>query len=158
MTLGERMTKVILGIVIASILLGYVFPVGLNAVNDDPSYEVNLEQGNETVIQERLNATATDVNATSDEATIEVKDTQTGTTETQTISNGSTVQYNGLEGGYVNVTVNSVNSGSPDNVDTTFVVEQGFAWSDASQRIFGVLGLFLILVPLIVLARQTMSA
>lgn len=158
MPVGQKMMKVILGVVIAGMLLGYVFPVGMSAVNEDPTYNKTLEEGTETEIQAQLNATATSIDPTEDQITLEVKDTETGTTESQTISNGSTVQYTTLEGGWVNATVNSVDSGTPNTTDVEFEVEQGYAWDDSSQSIFSILGIFLILVPLIVLAKEAMEA
>lgn len=158
MALGNKMTKIILGVVIAGLLLGYVFPVGLNAVNEDPTYTLTQDEGTEYVVQERLNATATTVDATNDEVTLQLKDTQTGTTESQTISNGSTATYSTLEGGTVNVTVTDTTSGTPNTATLDYEVEQGFAWDDNSQTIFSVLGIFLVIVPLIVLAKLAMRA
>jgi len=150
------MTKVILGVVIAGLMLGYVFPVGLNQVNEDPTYSVTLDEGNEEVVQEGVNTTVTSSTAGSS-ATIEVVDTQTGDNVTKTINVGDSAQYE-LDSGYVNVTVNSVNSGTPNTVNADYTVEQGFAWSDGSRSIFQILGLFLVIVPLVVLAREAMRA
>jgi hypothetical protein len=156
--LGQKMTMAVMGIVVAGLLLGYVFPVGLNAVNEDPTYSLTVDEGTEVEVQERLNATATTVDATNDEVTLQVKDTQTGTTESQTIQNGSTAQFSTLEGGFVNVTVTDTNTGTPNSTTLDFEVEQGFAWDDSSKSIFSVLGIFLVLVPLVVLGRMAMQA
>lgn len=160
MAIGNKMTKIILGVVIAGLLLGYVFPVGLNAVNEDPTYTITSDESEEVNVQERLNATVTssDTTTSPDQATIKLEDLQTGTTETQTIENGSSAEYSTLEGGTVNVTVTDVTSGSPNTVTADYTVEQGFAWDDNSQTIFGVLGIFLVIVPLIVLAKIAMRA
>lgn len=160
MPIGKHMTKVILGVVIAGLLLGYVFPVGLNAVNEDPTYNLTQDEGTEYQVQERLNSTVTNSYApgAGDNATVQLKDTQTGTTVSKTIDNGTTVQYTGLEGGYVNVTVNDITSASPNTIGLEYQVEQGFAWDDSSQTIFSTLGIFLVIVPLIVLAKLTMAA
>lgn len=157
MAIGNKMMKVILGVVIAGLMLGYVFPVGLNQANADPTYSITQDEGVEVTVQERLNSTVT-TSSSGTSATIELKDTQTGTTESQTINVGDTAQYNTLEGGYVNVTVDAVNSGTPNTIEATYTVEQGFAWQDSSQTIFGIVGLFLVIVPLVVLAKQAINA
>lgn len=157
MPMGKRMMKVVLGVVIAGLLLGYVFPVGLNAVNAPQEYSITQDESSEVVVQERLNSTVT-ASSAGTSATIELKDTQTGTTESQSINVGDTATYSTLEGGTVNVTVDAVNSGTPNTINATYEVEQGFAWDDSSQTIFQLLGLFLVIVPLVVLARQAMKA
>lgn len=151
------MIPVVLGVVVTGLMLGYVFPVGLNAVNENPTYDVTLEEGTQQQIKGELSATVTSSTAGSD-ATVELENTDTGDTESQTINEGETATYTNLDGGVVNVTVVSVTSGTPNTVDAEIEPETGFGWSQGSKSVFGVLGLFLVLVPLVVLAREAMNA
>lgn len=157
MELGNKMIGLVLGVVIAGLMLGYVFPIGLNQVNEDPTYEgVSIDEGEEVEIESALNASVTSSTADSD-ATIELTDTETGDTSSQTINEGDSATYE-LESGTANVTVNSVDSGTPNTVNADFTVDKGFGWDDGSQSIFGVLGIFLVLVPLIALTKMAMDA
>lgn len=158
MSLDKKMISVILGVVIAGIMLGYVFPVGLNSLNEDPTYNLTQEDNTQYQVQESLNSTVTS-SSSGTSATIQLTDTTTGATETQTINVGESAEFNSLDGGYVNVTVDSVvDTGTANETTADYQVEQGFGWSGGAQNIFGVLGIMLVLVPLIALAKSAMNA
>lgn len=158
--MASKLVAVILGVVIAGVLLGTVFPIGLNQVNEDNTYNVTLENNTETTIQANLNATLTGAGeSTTDTATIKLEDTEDGSTESNTIDNGTTVSYTTLTGGTVNVTLNNVDTTvSPDIAEVTMDVPKDFAWDSGSKSIYSVFGIFLIIVPLIVLAKQALKA
>jgi len=84
--------------------------------------------------------------------------TNTGDTESNSVNVGETVEYTQIEGGTANVTVNSVESGTPNTIGLGIETNTGFGWSGASQSIFSVIGIFLVIVPLVVLAREAMNA
>lgn len=161
MAIGDKMTKIVLGVVVAGLMLGYVFPVGLNAINENPTYEVTADENVQTQITGPLefNVTSSTVGSS---ATIELINTDTGDTESQTINEGNSVEYNNIDGGTVNVTLEAVNSGgettAPNVIGITAETGTGFGWSGASKSIFGVIGIFLVLVPLIALAKEAMDA
>jgi len=157
MAMANKMTKVILGIVIAGLMLGYVFPVGLNAINENPTYDVTTEEGVQTQVSGPLDVNVTSSTAGSS-ATVELINTNTGDTESNSVNVGETVEYTQIEGGTANVTVNSVESGTPNTIGLGIETNTGFGWSGASQSIFSVIGIFLVIVPLVVLAREAMNA
>ena len=71
MVTANKMTKVILGTVIAGLMLGYVFPVGLNAINEDPTYDITADEDVNTEISSPLYVNVTDTNPGTD-ATVEL--------------------------------------------------------------------------------------
>lgn len=147
----SKMAKTVVGVVIAAtigaVLLGAVFPVGINFMVSDDSTTLTQDNGTSYTVDE-FETNVTDV--TSSGATIEM--THDGSTVTNTVSTGSSTDYS-LPGGTVNVTVDSTDtSTTPDQATVTYTYDTTFGWPDAVALIFNSLVYFLILLPLAALA------
>lgn len=160
----KKQTSAILGVIIAlmigGVLIANLLPVGINEMQEDDTYNVTSGEGNEVVVIDgKLNATVTSTTIGSpDTATIELKNPDSGNTATNTIDNGSTVTYT-LDGESLNVTLNDVNdSPTPNESSYTVDVPPDFGWSDSSKTLWGLLPLFFVLVPLVVVAGWAMKA
>jgi ABC-type Na+ efflux pump permease subunit len=150
------MVGVIIALVIGGILVGYLLPVGIGAVNSPTNETFNQEEGvTYEVAGGQINSTVTTSSAGST-ATIELVDTETGDTVSSTVNVGETLEYE-LSGGTVNVTVDSVNSGSPNTVEGTYEY-QNYGWSDGAKSLYGLMPLFFVLVPLVVVVGWAMRS
>lgn len=154
MKIANKMITVILGIVIAGLMLGFVFPTGLNAINEDPSYTVNSSVSEQISVDTKINATITDATSGTS-ATVQLTDTETGDTESKVINVGENATYTTLPGGEVSATVNSATATS---AEVTYQPDKDYGWSDGSKSIYSVLGIFFVIVPLVVLAKMAMKA
>lgn len=156
---GKQMTVKLVGLVLAlvigAVLIGNVLPVGINETTQDNTYNLTQDEGTEYVVVDgKLNSTVTASSAGSS-ATIELKDVETGTTVSNSVNVGSTVTYT-VEGNDVNVTVNSVTSGTPNTVDVTYDVPPDYGWNDSTKSLWGLVPVFLILGALVLLAGITL--
>lgn len=146
-SMASRVMGIVIVAAVAAILLGGVFPVGIDIMVTDDSQQLTQNEGT-TYEVDQFETNATSVSST--DATIEL--TYDGTTTSNTISEGSSQVYN-LEGGDVNVTVNSVDtSTSPNSTTVTYEYATDFGWPGAVGTIFSSLVYFLILLPLAALA------
>jgi len=151
--MSQKMIAVVMAVVISGLLLGYVFPVGLDALNDDVTYDYSVDNQTTTEVVSGLELTVNGVTADTS-ATIELNDTETGTTEEYTINEGDTQAYTQLNQD-VNVTLDNATATTATGTVST---ETGYGWSDGSKSVYGALGIFLVLVPLVVMARLAMDA
>lgn len=152
----KAMVGVVLALVIAGVLVGYVLPIGINSVESPDTFNETQDVSVTYEVDAQLNSTVTSVNDGVN-ATVELYDESSDTTTSQTIDVGSTASYD-LPGGTVNVTVNSATAGSPDTASLTYEVPNDFGWDDGAQSIFGLIPLFLVLVPLVVVVGWAMKA
>lgn len=152
----KAMVGVVLALVIAGVLIGYLLPIGINSVEQPETINQTQDVSVTYEIDAQLNSTVTSVNDGVN-ATVELYDESSDTTQSQTIDVGNTATYS-LPGGDVNVTVNSATAGSPDTADLTYEVPNDFGWDDSAKSLFGLLPLFLVLVPLVVVVGWAMDA
>lgn len=154
---AKSMVGVIIALVIAGVLIGYVLPIGVGSVSTTENTTINQDVGTEYSVETQLNSTVTAVTDATD-ATVELTDLSAGgATTSNTVSVGSTTTYS-LSGGDVNVTVNSATSGTPGNASVTYEHPNDFGWSDGSQQLFGLVPLFLVLTPFVVVIGWAMKS
>lgn len=152
---ARQAVGVVLALVIAGVLVGYVLPIGIGAVNSDQTVTTNQSVGNSVEVAPGLNSTVTSAtDGTS--ATVELTDTTTNSTQTvsNTVSVGSSETYQ-MNGGNVTVTVDSATSSS---ADVTYQLEQEYGWGDGASAIYGLMPLFFVLVPLVVVVGWAMRS
>jgi hypothetical protein len=152
----KAMVGVVLALVIAGVLIGYLLPIGVSSVESDETINQTQDVGTTYEVDAQLNSTVTSVTDGTD-ATVELYDESSDTTVSKTVAVGSTVNYQ-LPGGNVSVTVNEANSGTPGNASLTYEVPNDFGWDDGAQSLFGLLPLFLVLVPLVVVVGWAMRS
>lgn len=157
MNKSESILLLIITLVIGGILIGYVFPVGMNAMNDTDEYTEQLEKGVETNITDGVTAYVSAVNNTEGNCTILVNVTD-DTTTTYTYDNFKPADSNETEDtdlGELTTSLDSVDDAT--HVTVTFVTEKGFGWGSAERNIYGILGIFLILSILVVVIALVMK-
>lgn len=154
--MAQKMVGVIIALVIGGILIGYLLPVGIGAVNS-PNNVTDTQDVSSTyqLASGQINSTVTEVNDGSN-ATIELVHVADGTTVTNTVDVSSSQSY-ALPGGDVNVTVDSANAGTPGNATVTYEY-QNYGWSDGSTDLYNLLPLFFVLVPLVVVVGWAMQS
>lgn len=151
--LASKATSVILAVVIAGILLGYVFPVGLGAYSGPDTAEMNSTVGQDVKITSDLYQNVNNIDDTTGEATVVLEDRDTGESETLTLQEGDT-QSIGFSNGNIEVSADEVGT---DYAVITYTHPTDYGWSGGESALFGVLGIFLVLVPLGVLAGYVMK-
>lgn len=152
--MGRQGTAIILGIVVIGILLGYVLPIGIGAVTN-PTEEVTFTQdvNTDVDINPLIVSNVTEVNDGVN-ATVELTDSDTQSTTTATIDQGST-QTLTLEGNDIDVTVDDTTATS---ATLTYVIPSDYGWDSGSQSLFGLIPLFLVLVAVIAVIGFAMDA
>lgn len=156
-TTARRGVLLIVSIVVAVIVGSVMAPVAIDQLEGDTTE--TLTQDVNTVYDVNGELTS-EVTAVTDgtSATVELNDTRTAGTTSNTVSVGSTTSYD-LQGGTVNVTVNSATSGTPDTAEVTYEYDKTFAYSDGAASLWGILGLTIVLgLFLLVLRRATSAA
>jgi len=139
----------IVGIVVASIVGAVMVPVAIDSIEGDETNTLTQDTSTVYEVDAELNSTVT---ATSDgsDATVELNDTRTAGTTSQTISVGSNATYD-LQGGTVTVTVDSATT---TGATVTYEYPRDYSYSSGAQSLWGILGLVIVLAMfLLVLGR-----
>jgi hypothetical protein len=153
----KAMVGIIIALVIGGVLIGYLLPIGVSSVNQPDTVNQTQDVGTTYQLKSGLINSTVDSVTDATDATITLEDTESGTTEQNTINVGSTTEYT-LPGGNVNVTVNSASSGSPGNASLTYEIPNDYGWGDGAQGLYGLLPLFIVLVPLVVVVGWAMRS
>lgn len=147
----------IMAVVIAGILIGNVLPVGMNAINEDRTDTHDMAESETIEVATNLNATLDDVEDSSGDINLTLKDTTTGSTYTVTdlaVGSNETKSIGDLG----DVTV--YNEEQIDNGNSTVMFEfsNDFGWSESTQSVYSILGIFLIVAILTALAGWAVKA
>jgi cobalamin biosynthesis Mg chelatase CobN len=135
------------GIIVASVLI----PVAIDEIEGDTTTTFTQDTSTTYEVNGELNSTVTATTDGSD-ATVELNDTRTAGTTSNTINVGSTTTYS-LQGGDVNVTVDSATS---SGATVTYEYAKDYAYSDGASSLWGILGLAIVLgVMLYVISLAT---
>lgn len=150
---ASKIITAVLGVVIAGILLGYVFPVGLDAANQDPTTNITQNVSKDYEVTNEVVSNVTGVSSSG--ANITLNDTNTAESASYTdLSAGDTKTVN-WQGGDITLEVISVDT-SANTAEVKYDYPADYGWSDSESQIFDILPIFLVLVPLAVLAGKIM--
>lgn len=148
---------IVIGLLIVAVLVANLLPIALGQLNSDDTTTINQDVGTEYEVKaDQLNSTVTAVNDATN-ATVELKDVESGTTVSNTVNVGSTTTYS-IEGNDVNVTVNSASSGTPGNASVTYSYAVSYGWSAGTVALYGIIGILLIVVVIAPVAGWAMDA
>jgi len=139
----------VVGIVVAAIVGAVMVPVAINNLEGDETTTLTQDTDTTYEVDAQLNSTVT---ATTDgsSATVELNDTRTAGTTSNTINVGSNASYD-LQGGTVTVTVDSATS---TGATVTYEYPRDYSYSSGAQSLWGILGLVIVLAMfLLVLGR-----
>lgn len=153
--MASKVMGAILAVVIAGILIGYVFPIGLDAANEDPSVNITQDVDTDYRVTGEVVSNVTNVSASGADLTLNDTDTTESTSYTD-LSAGDTKTVS-WQGGEITLEIISVDTGA-DTAEVKYDYPQDYGWSDGESQLFDILPIFLILVPLGVLAAYVMRS
>lgn len=138
------------GIIVASVLI----PVAIDELEGNETVTQTQDVDTTYQISGELESNLTSVTTgTTDTATVELNDTRTSGTTSNTIDNGSTVDYS-LDGGTVTVGVEDVDdTTSPNQATLNYTYEKDYSYSDGASALWGILGLTIVLGVFIYVIR-----
>lgn len=127
-------------VVVAMVVASVLVPVAINQIEGDTTTQLNQDTSTVYDVSGELESTVT---ATTDgsSATVELNDTRTAGTTSNTVSVGSTTTYS-LQGGDVNVTVDSATA---SGATVTYEFAKDYSYSDGASALWGILGLTIVL-------------
>lgn len=138
---------VIVAVAVMAIIVGLVLPVGVDALMTDDSTTIDQEEGVEDTVTTHLNTTATTIDDTDNEVTVQLDDTDTGSTTTTTVAEGTSETVT-MEGEEITVTVDSIDSSTTATL--TYDYPSWYGWGDGAQSLVQILDLIFILTILLV--------
>lgn len=152
---AKSILMIVMTLAIAGIIIGYVFPIGLNAMHDTTENTLELEEKVESDVTNDMTIYVTNVNNTANWINATVNDTANG--DTYTISEldvGNSTTFD-TKLGEITFSLDSVDSAT----ECTIIAEYGndFGWSGASRNIYSILGIFLIITILIVIVSLVLK-
>lgn len=154
MSLGGSASKavgLVVGLAVLALLAAFLMPVGLNALYADSTSTLNQNVSDTYEVNGQLESTVTAVTDGAD-ATIELNDTRTAGTTSNTINVGSNATYS-LSGGDVVVTVTEAGT---DYAVAEYEYSRDYAFSDGAQGLWSIIGLALVLIVfLFAISRAT---
>lgn len=146
---GDYFKAVIL-ISLVLVLGAAMVPTALNTMNDPFESTIVHEEATSYQVKGPVYANATTINATSQEVTLELNNTETGTVTSATIANNTTSALT-VDGVTYNVTVNDI---ADTNTSTlTYEAPKDAHWNGASAVMFGLLGVIALVAILLTIIR-----
>lgn len=156
--------KAILGIImtltIVGILIGLVFPVAMDGLNESVTDETTLTVGgDEYNVTSDMTAVAISINGTSSPDTVNITVNDTANDDSYKLTDLEEGDETKLETelGDLNITVNSIDA-TADEVDVTFTHDKEFGWSSAGRSLYSILGVFLVIILLVVVSGLVLKA
>lgn len=140
---------IVITLSIIAIVGAFLLPVAVDEIEGNTTFSTtqDTQSPNETVNAVLdANLTAVDTAASPSTATIELNNN--GTTESNTINNGTITTYSTLPDGDVDVGVTDVNSG---NASFNVTYANDYAYGDAASSVWGLVGFIIILAFLLYL-------
>lgn len=153
---AKGILTLVIGLVIAGLVIGLVFPIGMNSLHSDNVSTYTLDEGETVNAEPYLNITLDDVDDPGDTVNLTLNDTKNDATYTVTdLALNSSKEFDTDLG---NVTVKFT-----DKVDSTTAKIQvttgsDFGWNESERSIYQVLGIFLILAIIVAIAGWAMQA
>jgi hypothetical protein len=133
-------------------MAAFLLPVALGEMYDDVSVQKNITNQTTEDINGELNATVTNVDTGTNQATIELA------TDNQTISNTIAVGNNktySFDRGDVNVTLDEVKTANgSDHAIATYGYPRDFAFGAGASSLWGLAGLAIVLVVFLAVVRK----
>lgn len=136
----------VVAIMIFGVLAAVMLPVAIDQIEGNQTTTLTQDVDTTYEVNSELDSNVTSVTVgTTDSATIELNDTRTSGTTSNTIDNGTTTDYD-LEGGTVTVGVEDVDdSPSPNQATANYTYSNDYAYGSGASSIWGVLGLAIVL-------------
>lgn len=133
-----------LGIIILFVVVA--IPTVIDATETEGVQTIELEENETERLSDRLEITAENINASANETTLKLRDTQSLDEQTQTVASGSTTTFN-LSDGDVTVTVQEVEQNTTQS-DVSY--PRTYGWGDGAKTITDNLGLVLAVAAFII--------
>lgn len=133
-------------LMVFGLIAAVTLPVAINAIEGDTTTTLTQDEGTAYEVNGALNATVTGTTvSTTDTATVELNDTRTSGTTSNTIDNGTTTDYD-MNGGTVTVGVEDVDdSPTPNQATVNYTYTSDYAYSSGASALWAVLGLVIVL-------------
>lgn len=157
---GAMTAKMAVGLVVTVTVVGlmaaFLLPVAINEIEGDTTTTLTQDVDTDYDVNAKLvsNVTAA-TSGTPDSATIELNDTRTAGTTSKTIDVGDNATYS-LEGGDVDVGVESINAGT--NATANYTYANDYAYGDGASSLWGVLGLAIVLAVFLYIVSVGLTA
>lgn len=127
-------------LVVATIVGAVLAPVAIDSIEGDDNATLEQDTGTTYEVNGALDSTVTETTDGSS-ATVELNDTRTSGTTSNTVTVGSTAAYD-MQGGTVNVTVDSATG---TGATVTYEHDRDYAMSGGASSLWGILGLVIVL-------------
>ena len=145
----------VLAVAIAGILIGYVFPIGLDAMNTQPTNNITQDVNQDYTVTAEVVSNVTGVSSSG--ANITLNDTETTESASYTDVSAGTNKTVNWQGGTITLEVISVDT-SEDTATVKYDYPSDYGWSDGESSLYDILPIFVVLVPLGVLAGLVMRS
>lgn len=141
--MADKGIAIAIGVLVVGILVAFMLPTAIASFQEDSTDTLTQEENEAYNVTAKLESNATNIDATGSQVTLELNDTSTSGTESNTISEGENATYN-LNNGDVTVNVSSVNSDT--EAELTYNYDKTYGWDDGSSQLYNLLPLFFILI------------
>jgi len=131
-------------------------PVAIDSIEDDQVDTLTQDINTDYDVNGELVSNVTAITDGAD-ATIELNDTRTSSTTSKTINVGDNATYT-LDGGDVDVGVESATSGSPDQATANYTYAPEYAYGTGASSIWNVLGLAIVLAAFLFVIKVGLQA
>lgn len=141
----------VVGLMIFGVLAAVMLPVAIDQIEGDQTETLTQDNGTTYEVNSQLNSTVTSTTVgTTDTATIELNDTRTSGTTSNTIDNGTVTNYTMYDGQTVQVGLEDVDdSPTPNQATVNYTYSNDYTYSDSGRSMWGLLGLAIVLSALL---------
>lgn len=150
---AKAAVALVIAITVFSLLAALLLPVSIGAIEGDTTATLNQTTSTDYDVNGELVSTVTATTAGAD-ATVELNDTRTSGTTSNTINEGDNATYS-LDGGDVVVTVDEATAGY---AVVSYEYSSDYDYSGAASSLWSVLALAIVLAALLYLIGIALSA
>lgn len=148
---AQAAVTLVVGLMIFGVLAAVMLPVAVDQIEGNQTDVLTQDNNTAVEVNSQLNSTVTDVSSgTPDTVTVQLNDTRTSGTTSNTIDNGTTTDYSMFDGQTVTVGVEDADTGtSPDSATLNYTYANDYTYSDAGRSLWGLLGLAIVLAAVL---------
>jgi len=140
---ASRAVSLMVILTVFGVIAAVGLPVAIDSIEDDTEKTFTQDVNTDYDVSGKLVSNVTAITDGAD-ATVELNDTRTASTTSKTINVGANATYT-LDGGDVDVGVESATAGSPDQAVVNYTYATEYSYGSGASSIWNILGLAIVL-------------
>lgn len=148
---GKAVAGLIVALAVAALITALVLPIGIDAIENDKTSDLDLDTNDEVEVKGGLNATLEDTTA---DTSADINLSTDSDSESKTVNEGETEDYT-VDGETLSVGVEDAGSDSAE-FNVTYPLD--FGWDSGASGLWGILAIIVVLAVFLMFIGIALSA